>query len=177
MFDIIRTRYDGTRFWFEEVDGRADPALAAWLRESINARLEAPDLDKKGLTAEQRAAYELNFWELTGREPRQSFSGDHEGAVPRGSWTPSEDPIRRRLRESLSHAGANLVDYLERGDGCRVTFTVNGQQFTSSVNKDDLSVQVAGICLSGEDRKFDLGSLVGVLREGQETEQIYREDD
>jgi hypothetical protein len=59
-----------------------------------------------------------------------------------------------------------LVEYLERADSFRVTFTVGGRSYTSSVNKDDLTVQVAGICLSGEDQKFDLSSLVGVLREG-----------
>ena len=81
--------------------------------------------------------------------------------------------MRQRLRESLSHAGAQLVDYLERADSFRVSYTVGGQQFTSSVNKDDLTVQVAGICLSGEDRKFDLASMVGVLREGSAEGEIY----
>jgi hypothetical protein len=82
------------------------------------------------------------------------------------------DVVRRRLRESLSHAGAQLVDYLERSDSFRVTFTVGGRQYTSSVNKNDLTVQAAGICLSGEDQKFDLSSLVGVLREGSDSGDI-----
>jgi hypothetical protein len=74
--------------------------------------------------------------------------------------------VQSRLRQSLSHAGAELVDYLERADSFRVTFTIGNRSYTSSVHKSDLTVQVAGICLSGEDQKFDLSSLVGVLREG-----------
>jgi hypothetical protein len=58
-----------------------------------------------------------------------------------------------------------LVEYLERADSFRVTFTVGTRRYSSSVHKDDFTVQVAGICLSGEDQKFDLSSLVGVLRE------------
>lgn len=175
MFDCIRTRYDGNRFWFEEIDSRADPTMPVYLREAISERIEPEELQKSGLSAEQRAAYELNFWELTGREQPESNSPVEHEATETGWRSDSEDPVRKRLRESLSHAGAELVDYLERDDSCRVSFSVGGQQFTSSVNTSDLSVQVAGICLSGQDQKFDLGSLVGVLREGSESGEIVRE--
>jgi hypothetical protein len=67
----------------------------------------------------------------------------------------------------LEHAGAELKDYVERKDVYTVTYEVDGQRHVSAVAKKDLSVQVAGICLSGEDRKFDLHSLVGVIREAQ----------
>lgn len=80
--------------------------------------------------------------------------------------SPNRDAVAERLTESLSHAGAQLVEYLERGDSFRVTYSVDGRRYTSSVDKDDLTVNVAGICLSGEDSHFDLASLVGVLREG-----------
>ena len=83
------------------------------------------------------------------------------------------DPVRRRLWASLSHAGAQLVDYLERSDSFRVSFRVGGRSFTSTVNKEDLTVQVAGICLSGEDARFDLASLIGVLREGEQNDELY----
>ena len=77
------------------------------------------------------------------------------------------DDVAAQLSDTLSHAGAQLVDYLERGDGYRVTYKIGNRSYTSSVNKGDLTVQVAGICLSGEDDKFDLGSLVGVLHESR----------
>jgi hypothetical protein len=184
LFDTVCTRYDGARFWFDELDLRSDPSLSANLREAFHERREPKDLQRRGLTAEQRAAYELSYWDIA----RVSETADAEGADPgrRGTRHPrrgrdatdlsESDAVRHRLRESLSHAGAQLVDYLERADSFRVTFSVGDQHYTSSVDKDDLTVQVAGICLSGEDRKFDLSSLVGVLREGGRMGAIYPDE-
>jgi hypothetical protein len=166
QFDVVRARFDGSSFWFESLDPSRDPATAAYLRQQLQQATDPNLLDRPGLTPEERLAYALNVVSQAANQPA--------AAGPAG-----------RLRAALAQAGAELVDYLERGDGYRVTYSIGGQQHVSSVNKSDLTIQVAGICLSGEDQKFDLTSLVGVLREaggevlrigddGMEEEQYWR---
>jgi hypothetical protein len=150
LFEVIETRFDGGQCWFERLDPRRDPAAAAYLRRSLQDMVEPDQLHRPGLTAEERTAYALNYW------PR--LQAELEAA---------RDRTEERLREALAHAGAEYQGYLEREDTYRVEYTVNGERQLSVVNKHDLSVQVAGICLSGEDEQFDLQSLVGVIREGQ----------
>ena len=176
---VCATRYDGSRFWFDELDMRHDPGSANYLRTALRALLPPMDLQRRGLTAEERAAYELNYCQLVrtseAEEPEtQTKRRRGRGERDRTDTSTTEtDVVRQRVGESLSHAGADLIDYLERGDSFRVTFSMGGRRYTSSVSKSDLTVQVAGICLSGEDQKFDLSSLVGVLREGQRSGSIY----
>jgi hypothetical protein len=145
-FDVARTRFDGVQSWFEQTDPRADPAAAAYLRQALGARIPPDRLQRRGLSAEERAAYGVLF-ELRRQQER--------------------DRTEDRLRDALGHAGAELAGYVERADGIRVEYRVDGERHVSVVDKDDLSLQLAGICLSGEDRHFDLSSLVGVLREAR----------
>jgi hypothetical protein len=147
VFDVVETRFDGLQAWFERADVRADPARAAYLREALSKDTPPDLLRRRGLTAEERAAYGLLF------ALRQAALRDR-----------SED----RLRAALAHAGAELAGYVERDDSYRVEYAVDGQRHVSVVNKDDLAIQLAGICLNGADGHFDLASLVGVLREAQE---------
>jgi hypothetical protein len=152
QFDVVRTRFDGANFWFEGPDPACDPATAAWLRRSLNEAVDPNQLTRPGLTPEEKAAYAVNYY-LKEEIRRQRETEQTEG----------------KLREALHHAGAELVDYLERQDSYRVTYSIGGRQHVSAVRKDDLSVQVAGICLSGQDSRFDLASLVGVIREAEGT--------
>jgi hypothetical protein len=150
QFEVVETRFDGTQCWFERLDGRRDPGTAAYLRQALQQMLEPDRLSRPGLTAEERTAYGLNYWPIIQAEIEAQ-----------------RDRTEERLREALAHAGAALRGYLERDDCYRVEYDVAGSRHVSVVNKADLSVQVAGICLSGEDEHFDLQSLVGVLREAQ----------
>jgi hypothetical protein len=150
LFEVIEARFDGMQFWYAGPDARWDPAMASYLRQQLARLTPAEQLHRSGLTAEERIAYALVYW------PR--FEASEEGQRSREE---------RRLRGALEHAGAELKEYVERGDVYTVTYEVDGQRHVSAVAKKDLSVQVAGICLSGEDEKFDLQSLVGVIREAQ----------
>ena len=150
LFDTLRIGHDGVNGWFDRIDQRTDARIASWLRASCSEGVKPRDLKRKGLTPAHRAAYAMNYV--------KRIKTQQDEQAP-------QDAIEMRIRDALGHGGATFVSYVEHRDGYRVTFHVNGQQHISSVNKNDLTVQSAGICLSGEDQKFDLASLVGVLRE------------
>lgn len=150
LFEVIETRFDGGQCWFERLDPRRDAGTAAYLRRALQDMIEPDNLRRPGLTAEERTAYALNYW------PRLQ-----------AELAAARDQTEERLREALAHAGAKYQGYLERADIYRVEYTVDGERHLSVVAKNDLSVQVAGICLSGDDEHFDLQSLIGVIRAGQ----------
>jgi hypothetical protein len=157
LFEIVRARFDGAQCWYEGPDPRRDPASSAYLREALAQMVEPDQLSRPGLTAEERTAYAVNY------APRLQAELEAQ-----------RDRVEERLRSALAHAGAALRDYQERGDLFRVTYEVDGRRHTSVISQGDLSVQVAGICLSGGDRHFDLQSLVGVVREAQDGRGVVR---
>ncbi len=153
LFEVIESRFDGRHCWFERLDPRRNPGTAVYLREAFRGMLPPEPLSRPGLTAEERTAYALAYTQRLELE---------------------RDRTEDRLRQALAHAGAELVGYMERDDGYRVEYEVDGQRQVSVVSRDDLSVQVAGICLNGEDARFDLQTLVGVLREADEQGGVPR---
>ncbi len=143
-FETLKVRFDGRFFWYERRDQRRNPALAAYLRQALNNQVEAQALHKPGLSAEERAAYTW-VWKLL-EEARRSQT-------------------EIRLADALAHAGAQLSSFIEREEAYTITYQVDGRSHTSTIRKNDLTVLTAGICLAGQDQRFDLTSLVGVLRE------------
>jgi hypothetical protein len=155
-FQQVMARFDGARFWFQEVDRRRNPAVAAYLRQALAAEIVPDALHKATLTAEERDAYRLVYRAI--EEARRSR-------------------VELRLSEALAHGGAELASYIERGESYTVTWTLEGRTYRTTVRKDDLSVEVAGICLGGVDRHFDLQSMVGVVREAERGRRIVRVGD
>jgi hypothetical protein len=157
LFDFLNGRFDGMQCWYDGPDARSDPAAAAYLRESLGRMVVPRRLSRTGLTGEEREAYLLNYAPL-------AVAARELG----------RDRVEERLRAAVSHAGAEFRGYHEHGDVYRVTYEVDGQRHVSAVARRDLSVQAAGICLSGQDQRFDLQSLVGVIREAQGDGQVVR---
>ena len=157
-FETVFSRFDGRLFWYERRDPGRDPAIADYLRQKLGSSgarglpPEADKLHKRGLTREERKAY----------------------AIQRAAVVEAQqDRTELRLSEALDHAGARYRSYSGRGGVYVVHYEIDGRRHVSTVNRDDLSVVTAGICLSGTDRRFDLTSLVGVLRQAHDTGRIY----
>ena len=166
-FQRVITRFDGSFFWFQEVDRRRSPAIAAYLRDELNAGTPAEELHKPTLTAEEREVYDL-AWQAARLAAQRAAEAEREAAEAArlAAEAARRDRVEVRLADALAHAGADLASYIERADAYTVTYVVDGRTHRSTVRQGDLTVMAAGICLSGGDRHFDLQSLVGVLREG-----------
>ena len=147
--DRVIGRVDGGTVWYDDADRRADPATAEALRDALAAEREAPGVARLG--AGERAAYAL----LLARAGEVRLADEAARA-------------ERRLRHAIEIGGARLLGYEPAGDhmptGWRVTWERDGHRSVTLVSAD-LGVVSAGICLSGEDARFDLASVVGVVRD------------
>ena len=178
MFDAIIARFDGTHFWFEKADARRSPAIAEYLRQSLAEQIAPDALHKKGLSREERNAYALALY----GPPEPQTSRTLDAATAPHSLNPlwsisNPNTPDGRLAQSLNHAGGRLVSWMDRGDAYTVTYQFGDRTHTSTVRADDLSVMTSGICLSGQDRDFDLTSLVGVMQEAASDEPWLFHDD
>ncbi|MCP4108900.1 MAG: hypothetical protein GY749_25705 [Desulfobacteraceae bacterium] len=156
VFHKIIVRFDGTHFWFQETDRRRSPAISAYLRDAMGDGIPPDSIRKSTLTAEEREAYRIIYKAV------EDARRDH---------------VEIRLEDALAHSGATLCSYIEREDAYTVSFNIDGQTHRSTVRKGDLTVLVAGICLDGHDKNFDLQSLVGVIREGTRRGAIHHVED
>jgi hypothetical protein len=146
-FEQVIARSDGSNYWFEKVDRSADPLRPGYAARALRAFTAPESLSLPGLTPEFREAYRMVF------SPAQSQS-------PAAQVRCSES----RLRRALEQGGGILRSFVDQGNYWTTHWsTRDGQEHTSAIMKSDLTVLSAGICLSGEDQKFDLQSLVGVV--------------
>lgn len=151
QFEQIVARWDGAACWFEEVDRRADPVNAERLREALRHKTLPAHLGWDGCTPEMRGCY------VQAEQQRKGFQQTLQ--------QPSDE---QRLREALAFGGGHLVGFHDCGDCWEVEWAVHagGGTRTSLIEKGDLTVRNAGICLDDRDSDFDLQSLVKVVEDG-----------
>ncbi len=148
-FETIVARTDGVAWWFDECDRRADPLIAVKLRGHLQQVTAPGEVKFKGMTPEMGIVYDL------ATQQAQEFAGLNQ-----------ERRNRKRLEKALKMGGGELQEFSDRQEHWLVEWTTSdGEHHTSAISKNDLTVVSAGICLSDEDEKFDLQSLVGVVED------------
>lgn len=151
QFEQVVVRWDRSVCWFEELDRRADPLDAERLRRALADGTLPAHLNWKGCTPEMRSCYvQARQQQKLGRK-RLRVADDEE-----------------RLSEALAFGGGQLRAFHDRGNYWQVEWTAHEDGYThsSAIEKRDLTVMDAGLCLSGRDRDFDLQSLIKVIEQG-----------
>lgn len=144
QFEPIVARWDGHCLWFEEIDRRADPLPSEELKAALKKLILPQEVRFKGMTPEMRTVYELVSRNIKDLYPKVLEE--------------------KRLQRALKMGGGELRDFFDRENYWLVEWTSGtGENHTSAIAKNDLTVMSAGICLSGLDKDFDLHSLVGVV--------------
>ncbi len=154
-FQTAFCRFDGGTFWFESIDRRRDPKIAHELRQAFAREQRPEELHCKGSLPSEKLAYKMRWL----HHHRLSTTKKLDDAT--------------RIENALKHAGAELDSfwYTDGKQRASVRFKVGEDTHVVEFHPSDLSIISAGICLSGEDSKFDLSSLIGVLREADEKYQ------
>lgn len=145
-FETIIAGWDGGSWWFVDIDRAADPTILDLLREKLSDRVSCEDLQLTHLTPEMRTAYSLVTQSIADFSPAKRDE--------------------RKLRKALAQGGGELKQFSDRADYWYVEWTTSdGDSHSSAIQKEDLTVISAGICLSDRDEDFDLQSLVGVVEQ------------
>jgi len=165
-FDYVIARYGGNSFWYDDTDYRIDPDKLDALREGLQttdwSKVRRGDVDDP-------ATYAIDFRGLT-EEDRISYQ-----IAARRIIQETKSTIEQQLDEALTDVNAKLDSFVERGDNLEVKWVnSSGQPYTTVVQKEGFQVVTAGICVSGEDRKFDLKSLVGVVNYAEGAHGVVR---
>lgn len=149
QFEQIIARFDGSSFWFEEGDRRADPFAAEELTKALKKLTPPKELRFKGMTPEMGTVYDLVARSKIEFMKQVQHKNDE-----------------KRLKKALEMGGGELRNFRDRSEYWQVEWvTSDGQHHSSAIAKNDLTVISSGICLSGLDRDFDLQSLVGVIED------------
>ena len=155
LFDTVVVHYDPVNYWFAGIDRSISSSFGEYLREASNKSTPPNKLDIRVLIPYQRKAYTWQYFL-------------HKRQV--------KEVTLETIKRAVEHGTSKFLSYIERKDAYVVTFSLDGEEFRATITKKDFTVMSAGICLSGEDRKFDIQSLTGVIKEGQDRDLIHRVD-
>lgn len=153
-FSKCLCRFDGVNLWYQEMDISGDFSKVDYLMESLKNLKDPKHVRYPGLSIEEKIAYSLKL------NIDIKFN---------------EELKKTKIQRDVEHAGGTFIESKEKSDHIIVTYKVDGKPYTSYVTKEvNHKIITAGICLNGSDRNFDLKSLVSVIREGQNSDLIYR---
>ena len=165
-------QWEDGRFYYAGVDYKSSRKIINQVKESFETGKNLNEI--KGITPEIRYYFLLislqhqSFRQLQGIEKMKLSQGEREKRLRE-----FQESFAGRLQKTVEQAGGKLVKFSKRGhDRYTVTWKIGDQRVTSII-KDDMKIYSAGFCLSSQDKRHTMSSLVVLARMFQEEDPLY----
>lgn len=172
IFEVAKVvQWDNGRFYFYEADTKFQRSLLRTLKQDFDLETGTQIDTYKGITPELAYYYLLlNFERNTYRELEKLSRMRLEADERERRLAQYRSTFEGRLKEAIGKAGGTLVKYTKaNGSSYLVTWKTMGQEVKTVIN-DTLEVLSAGFCVSGDDRKHSMASLIQLARVFQQDE-------
>lgn len=164
--------WEDNRLYYWENDIRTEREVIKSVQQAFEA--DQPITEIKGVTPELRYYYlllNLQRQHFRHLEELERLKLDQEEQKKR--MEEFRNTFAGRLQHVIEQAGGTLVKFNKsRGNSYMVHWKI-GDQLVKSQISDDLSVVSAGFCLSGDDRRHTMQSIVQLADMFQERSPLY----
>mgnify|MGYP001582446194 CR=1 FL=1 len=171
IFTVATTiRLEDRRFYFYDQCLPKNQSVIQRAKESFESKHDL--LELSGATPELRYYFLLICLQresYTAIQSLEKYVLSHGEYVKRVSLFQSSFP--QRLKSAIERAGGKYISHTKRGKGFTAEWEVGGQLVKTNI-RDDFSVTSAGYCLSGDDKRHTLSSLVRLAKMFQEDEPL-----
>jgi hypothetical protein len=164
--------WEDDRFYFWEADARTERETVRRVREAFNA--DQSIMGMKYISPELRYYFLLlNFQKQSFRQLEELEKLKLSMEEKKKRMEEFRNTFAGRLEAVITKAGGTLVKFIKsRGNSYMVHWRVNGQLVKSQID-DELRIISAGFCLSGEDTKHTMGSIVNLAKLFQQDAPLY----
>lgn len=163
-------QWEDGRVYFKESSARFDRAMVTKAKEAFEKDEHMPT---SGITPELRY-----YWVILSLQ-RQSFREAEElerlklsEAERQKRIAEFQSTIAGRIQSTVEMAGGEMVSFVRQGNNYLVHWKT-GNQIVKSTIRDDLRIMDAGFCLSGDDRRHTLASIVQLAKLFQNRAPLY----
>lgn len=180
--------WDDGRFVYFDVEARVHHEILGTLQQSIDPRgvqekVSGRSMERgsglwagtKGLTPE--LGYYCLLISLTAQAFREVDRLDKLVLSPEEKEKRVKqfaNTLEGRLRKIIEDSGGEFVDYKQsRGKSLLVTWKIGDQTVKSQIQGDTFAIISAGYCLSGDDKRHTMNSIVRLAKDFQEDSPLY----
>lgn len=164
--------WEDRRFYFYEQDARHQRAIIQKIKKVFE--------DRGSLQGVSGVTPEMSYSFLLGELARSSYE---EVSALRGNLVLSVEKNKNidekmlenseyRLKNAIVKAGGKYIGHVKKGYGYAITWEVGGQIVKSTISSD-LRIISAGFCLSNEDKKHTVNSIVNLAKVFQHSSPLY----